>query len=51
MVCFGSKADIGEGTTHVRFTPNIALGDWNVRFVPKADIDLVIGCAVGTAPI
>jgi hypothetical protein len=53
MVCFGSKADIGEGTTHVRFTPkaDIAEGDWNVRFVPKADIDLVIGCAVGTAPI
>jgi hypothetical protein len=30
---------------------DIAEGDWNVRFVPKADIDLVIGCAVGTAPI
>jgi len=40
-VRFGSKADIGEGTTDVRFTPKSRhrLSARDVRFVPKADIE------------
>jgi len=40
LVRFGSKADMAAHSSDVRFTPKSGqTQSWNVRFVPKADID------------
>ena len=51
-VRFGSKADIELRPSALPPKADIAVSDWHVRFVPKADIgigsnpDIILGCAL-----